>query len=84
MGRPGTGDPNNLNRLYAAVTAPNAAANASTAIYVSNDNGATWTQTFGAAQSGGTIQGASQTVIKIATAPAGLSPPASSIWPRTR
>jgi hypothetical protein len=65
------GDPNNLNRLYAAVTAPNAAANASTAIYVSNDNGATWTQTFGAAQSGGTIEGASQTVIKIATGPGG-------------
>jgi hypothetical protein len=65
------GDPNNLNRLYAAVTAPNAAANASTAIYMSNDNGATWTQTFGAAQSGGAIQGASQTVIKIATGPGG-------------
>ncbi|MBV8295114.1 MAG: exo-alpha-sialidase [Mycobacterium sp.] len=65
------GDPNNLNRLYAAVTAPNAAANASTAIYVSNDNGATWTQTFGVAQSGGTIQAASQTVIKIATGPGG-------------
>jgi hypothetical protein len=65
------GDPNNLNRLYAAVTAPDPVANASTAIYVSNDNGATWTQTFGAAQSGGTIQGASQTVIKIATGPGG-------------
>src|SRR6185312_4313073 len=40
------GDPNNPNRLYAAVTAPNAsgAANASTAIFVSNDIGATWTR----------------------------------------
>ena len=65
------GDPNNPNRLYAAVTAPNAAGNASTAIYVSNDNGATWTQKFGAAQSGGTIQNATQTVIKIATGPGG-------------
>jgi hypothetical protein len=65
------GDPNNPNRLYAAVTAPNNAANASTAIFVSNNTGATWTQVFGAAQSGGTIQGASQTVIKIATGPGG-------------
>jgi hypothetical protein len=67
------GDPNNPNRLYAAVTAPNASAagNLSTAIYVSNDNGATWAQTFGAAQSGGTIQAATQTVIKIATGPGG-------------
>ena len=66
-------DPNNPNRLYAAVTAPNASAagNLSTAIYVSNDNGATWAQTFGAAQSGGTIQAATQTVIKIATGPGG-------------
>jgi len=31
-----------------------------TAIFVSNDIGATWTQVFGAAQSGGTIQGANQ------------------------
>jgi hypothetical protein len=65
------GDPNNQNRLYAAVTTPIAAGNASTAIYVSNDSGATWAQTFGAAQSGGTIQGATQTVIKIATGPGG-------------
>ena len=67
------GDPNNPNRLYAAVTAPNAsaAANLSTAIYVSDNNGANWTQTFGVGQSGGTIQAASQTVIKIATGPGG-------------
>jgi autotransporter-associated beta strand protein len=65
------GDPNNPNRLYAAVTAPNAASNATTAIFVSNDTGATWTPLFGAAQSGGTIQGATQTVIKIATGPGG-------------
>jgi autotransporter-associated beta strand protein len=65
------GDPNNSNRLYAAVTAPNAGSNATTAIFVSNDTGATWTQVFGAAQSGGTIQAASQTAIKIATGPGG-------------
>jgi autotransporter-associated beta strand protein len=65
------GDPNNPNRLYAAVTAPNAASNATTAIFVSNDTGATWTPVFGAAQSGGTIQAATQTVIKIATGPGG-------------
>jgi outer membrane autotransporter protein len=65
------GYPNNSNRLYAAVTAPSAATNASTAIYVSDNNGATWIPTFGAAQSGGTIQGGSQTVIKIATGPGG-------------
>jgi len=67
------GDPTNKDRLYAAVTAPNASgpAKESTAIYVSDNNGATWTPTFGAAQSGGTIQTATQTVIKIATGPGG-------------
>jgi len=54
------GDPNNPNRLYAAVTAPNVAGNASTAIFVSNDTGATWKQVFGAGQSGETIQGSTQ------------------------
>jgi outer membrane autotransporter protein len=65
------GDPNNPNRLYAAVTAPNAASNATTAIFVSNDIGATWTQVFGQGQSAGTIQAANQTAIKIATGPGG-------------
>ena len=65
------GDPNNPNRLYAAVTAPNAASNGSTAIFVSNDIGATWQPVFGAAQSGGTIVNGHQTVIKIATGPGG-------------
>src|SRR5262249_45888718 len=67
------GDPNNPNRLYAAVTAPNdsAAALQSTAIYVSNDNGATWAKTFDAKDSGKTIQDKTQTVIKIATGPGG-------------
>lgn len=67
------GDPNNPNKLYAAVTAPapNAAGNLSTAIFVSNDTGATWTPVFGAAQSMGTIVGGHQTVIKIATGPGG-------------
>jgi len=66
------GDLNNPNRLYAAVTAPNdsPAAKASTAIYVSNDTGATWTQVFGAAKTG-TIQTTDQTVIKIGTGPGG-------------
>jgi hypothetical protein len=47
------GDPNNPNRLYAAVTAPDAttAGKASTALFVSNDTGLHWTQVFGAAQS---------------------------------
>jgi autotransporter-associated beta strand protein len=63
------GDPTNPNRLYAAVTAPNAsgAGKASTALFVSNDTGAHWTQVFGAAQSGGTIQSTTQTIIKVAT-----------------
>jgi autotransporter-associated beta strand protein len=65
------GDPNNPNRLYAAVTAPNAAGNASTAIYASNDTGATWTQVFGAAQANGTISPNFQTVLKVASAPGG-------------
>jgi hypothetical protein len=65
------GDPTNPNRFYAAVTAPNAAGNASTAIFLSNDIGATWSPVFGAVQSGGTIQAGSQTVIKIATGAAG-------------
>src|SRR5262249_37095751 len=65
------GDPNNPNRLYAAVTAPNAAGNASTAIYASNDTGATWTQVFGAAQAGGLISPSNQTVLKVASAPGG-------------
>jgi len=65
------GDPNNPNRLYAAVTAPNAAGNASTALFVSNDIGATWTQVFGAAQANNTISPAFQTVLKAASAPGG-------------
>jgi autotransporter-associated beta strand protein len=65
------GDPNNPNRLYAAVTAPNAAGNDSTALFVSNDTGATWTQTFGAAQANGTISPAFRTVLKVASAPGG-------------
>jgi len=63
------GDPNNPNRLYAAVTAPNASGNASTALFVSDNMGASWTQKFGAAQSDGTIQSTTQTIIKIATGP---------------
>jgi outer membrane autotransporter protein len=66
-------DPTNPNRLYAAVTAPNAsgAGKASTALFVSHDTGAHWTQVFGAAQSAGTIQSTTQTIIKVATGPNG-------------
>jgi hypothetical protein len=67
------GDPNNTRRLYAAVTAPDATAagKASTALFVSDDTGATWTQKFGMGQSGGTIQSTTQTILKIATGPDG-------------
>jgi len=64
-------DPNNASRLYAAVSSPTAGTNANTAVFVSNNTGATWTQVFGAAQSNGTIQAGSQTVLKIATGPGG-------------
>jgi len=65
------GDPNNSNRIYAAVSSPSAATNAQTALFVSNDAGVNWTPVFGAAQSGGTISAASQTVLKVASAPGG-------------
>ena len=65
------GDPNNSNRIYAAVSSPSAATNAQTALFVSNDAGVNWTPVFSAAQSGGTISAASQTAIKIATGPGG-------------
>jgi outer membrane autotransporter protein len=65
------GDPNNTNRLYASVSSPTAGTNANTALFVSNDTGGTWTQVFGAAQSGGTISAGSQTVLKVASAPGG-------------
>jgi autotransporter-associated beta strand protein len=64
------GDPNNSNRLYAAVSSPNAGTNVQTALFVSNNAGATWTQVFGAAQTG-TILPASQTVLKVASGPGG-------------
>src|SRR6516165_2468793 len=65
------GDPNNSNRIYAAVSSPSAATNAQTALFVSNNAGANWTQVFGAAQSSGTISAANQTTLKIASAPGG-------------
>ena len=65
------GDPTNSSRLFAAVTSRNTAGNASTAVYVSNDTGATWTPIFNAANSNGTIQSTSQTVVKVATGPGG-------------
>jgi hypothetical protein len=65
------GDPNNSNRIYAAVSSLSAATNAQTALFASNDAGVNWTQVFGAAQSGGSISAASQTVLKVASAPGG-------------
>jgi outer membrane autotransporter protein len=65
------GDPNNQTRLFAAVTTPTTGTNANTALYVSNDTGANWTQVFGAAQSNGTIQAGTQTVLKVASGPGG-------------
>jgi autotransporter-associated beta strand protein len=65
------GDPNNSNRIYAAVSSPSAATNAQTTLFVSNDAGVNWTPVFGAAQSGGTISAADQTVLKVASAPGG-------------
>jgi autotransporter-associated beta strand protein len=65
------GNPANPGQLFAAVTKTTGGLNTSTAVYVSNDTGATWTQVFGAAQSGGTIQAGSQTSIRLGTGPGG-------------
>ena len=67
------GDPANPNRLYAAVTAPSTSGAdlSSTAVYVSNDTGATWTRVFNAANSAGTISGTTQTAIRMAAGPSG-------------
>jgi hypothetical protein len=65
------GDPNNSNRIYAAVSSPSAATNAQTALFISNNAGVNWTPVFGQAQSGGTISAANQTILKIASAPGG-------------
>jgi outer membrane autotransporter protein len=65
------GDPNDPKRLYAAVTAPNASSNDTTALFVSNDAGAHWSQVFDKNQSGGKIQGTTQTILKVATGPGG-------------
>lgn len=64
------GDPANSSRLYAAITSQSN--HSATAIYVSNDTGATWTEVFGAAQSSGVISAsANQTIIRVATGPSG-------------
>lgn len=67
------GDPANTSKLYAAVTAPDQtnAGRASTAIYVSNDTGATWTQIFNSTQSAGVINTSTQTAIRLAAGPNG-------------
>ena len=62
-------DPNNSNRFYAAVTSvatPN-----QTAVYVSNNQGGTWSAVFTQANSNGTIKNAQQTVLTLATGPNG-------------
>ena len=64
------GDPSDASRLYAAITSTSDPS--ATAIYVSNDTGATWSEIFGAAQSDGIISaGGDQTIIRIATGPDG-------------
>ena len=67
------GDPTNTSKLYAGVTTPDQtnAGRTSTAIYVSNDTGATWTQIFNSTQSAGTINTTTQTAIRLATGPNG-------------
>ena len=47
-------DPQNASTLYAAVTAHNVGSYDKTSVYRSTDNGATWTEIFSAADSGGT------------------------------
>ena len=68
-------DPTNTSKLYAAVTAPSLAPTnvglGSTAIYVSNDTGATWTQIFNSTQSAGLINTSTQTAIRLAAGPNG-------------
>ena len=67
------GDPTNASKLYAGVTTPDQtnAGRTSTAIYVSNDTGGTWTQIFNSTQSAGTINTTTQTAIRLATGPNG-------------
>jgi hypothetical protein len=72
------GDSSNPNKFYAAVTSPTvtSAGYASTAIYMSTNAGATWTQVFNASNSTNfnghtTITGNDQTMIKLATGPDG-------------
>lgn len=66
-------DPTNTSKLYAAVTAPSQTnvGRSSTAIYVSNDTGATWTQIFNSTQSAGLINTSTQTAIRLAAGPNG-------------
>jgi autotransporter-associated beta strand protein len=67
------GDPTDTSKLYAAVTTPDQtnAGRISTAIYVSNDTGATWTQIFNSGQAAGTINTSTQTAIRLAAGPNG-------------
>jgi hypothetical protein len=62
-------DPNDPSRFYAAVK--QSANNAATGVYVSNDNGATWSAVLTAANSNGQITNGRQTSITLAAGPNG-------------
>ena len=65
------GDPANSAKFYAAVATPvlNNAGRISTAVYVSNDTGQTWTQVFNSTESAGTINTSTHTAIRLAAGP---------------
>ena len=59
-------------RLYTAVTSASSTDKSSTAVFVSNDTGTSWTQIFGAAQSNGLITAnGNQTMLRVASGPNG-------------
>jgi autotransporter-associated beta strand protein len=62
-------DPSNPNRFFAAVTS--VATPGQTAVYVSNDQGNTWSPVFTKINSAGTIVNNQQTVLTLATGPNG-------------
>jgi autotransporter-associated beta strand protein len=67
------GAPDNPNRLYAAVTTPTLTnpGRASTAIYMSNDAGATWTQIFSSTNTA-LINTSTQTAIRLSAGAGGV------------
>jgi outer membrane autotransporter protein len=62
-------DPANQTRFYASVTS--VTNRGETAVYVSNNSGASWSPVFTQANSGGTITSSVQTVLTLATGPNG-------------